>query len=187
MDFLLFYSHGPRLVQIGNVETGKSILKAIDPTITRSKIRNHYKNAACSTDFNLNLEDFSTLPRTVPVRNPVSFSKPIIKVVSASSICPGKPTCDSDVSPSKPVSAILVQTSKPISNSNVCPNKPVSASSVKPIFDSTSRASKPTPAINVRVAKPISENVRFVMYIKVNSLVVVMLDEEILLALATFV
>ena len=61
LDFLLFYSDGLHLVEKGNLELGKSILKAIDSTITDSKIPNRYKNTRCSNDFNLNLEDFPTL------------------------------------------------------------------------------------------------------------------------------
>ena len=98
-------------------------MKAIDSIIVGSKIPSRYKNAVCSTDFNLNLEDFPTLPSIVPVRNSVSFSKFIIKVVSTSSVRPGKFICDSNVPPSKPVSASFVHTGKPISNKNVSPIK----------------------------------------------------------------
>ena len=121
MDFSLFYSDGLHLVQKGNLKLGKSILKAIDSTITGSRIPSCYKNAVCSTDFNLNLEDFPTLPRTVPVRNPVSFNKSMFKVVSNSS-----------VGLSKPVSASSFRASKPVSNRNVRPSKTVSVSSVSP-------------------------------------------------------
>ena len=69
LDFSLFYSDGLHLIEKGNLKLGKSILKEIDSTITGSKIPSRYKNTVCSTDFNLNLEDFSTLPRTVPVRS----------------------------------------------------------------------------------------------------------------------
>ena len=86
LDFSLFYSDGLHLVQKGNLKLGKSILKAIDSTITGSRIPSRYKNAVCSTDFNLNLEDFPTLPRTVPVCNPVSFNKSKFKFVSTSSV-----------------------------------------------------------------------------------------------------
>ena len=72
-------------------QLGKYILKVVDSTITGSKIRNRYKNVVWFTGFNLNLEDFPQLPRIVPVRNSVSFSKSIINVVSTSSIRPGKP------------------------------------------------------------------------------------------------
>ena len=58
LDFSLFYSDGLHLVQKGNLKLGKSILKAIDSTITGSRIPSRYKNAVCSTDFNLNLKDF---------------------------------------------------------------------------------------------------------------------------------
>ena len=58
LDFSLFYSDGLDLVQKGNLKLGKSILKAIDSTITGSRIPSRYKNAVRSTDFNLNLEDF---------------------------------------------------------------------------------------------------------------------------------
>ena len=57
LDFLLFYSDGLYLVQKCNLELGKCILKAIDSAITGSRIQSCYKNAVCSTDFNLNLED----------------------------------------------------------------------------------------------------------------------------------
>ena len=117
LDFSLFYSDGLHLVKKGNL--GKSVLKAIDSIIIVSKIPSRYKNAVCSTDFNLNLEDFPTLPSIVPVRNSASFSKSIIKVVSTSSVRPGKLICDSNVPPSKPVSASFVHTGKPISNKNV--------------------------------------------------------------------
>ena len=61
-DILLFYLDGLHLVEKGNLELGKPILKAIDCIITGSKMPSHYKNAVYSTDFNLNLEDFPTLP-----------------------------------------------------------------------------------------------------------------------------
>ena len=72
--FSLFYLDGLHLIEKGNLKLGKSIMKEIDSTITGSKIPSRYKNTLCSTDFNLNLEDFPILPRTVPVRNPVSFN-----------------------------------------------------------------------------------------------------------------
>ena len=125
LDFLLFYSDGLHLVQKGNLKLGKSILKVIDSTITGSRIPCHYKNAVCSTVFNLNLEDFSTLPCTVPVCNPVSFNKSIFKVVPFVQVNPY-------VSPSKPISASSFHTGKPISNRNVRPSKTMSASSVSP-------------------------------------------------------
>ena len=90
LDFSLFHSDDLHLVEKGNLEFGLSILKAIDSTIAGSRISNRHKNAVCSTDFNLNLKDFFTLPRIVPVRNSVSFSIFIIKVESSSSVCPGK-------------------------------------------------------------------------------------------------
>ena len=77
LDFSLFYSDGLHLIEKGNLKLGKSILKAIDSTITGSKIPSRYKNTVCSTDFNLNLENFPTLPRTIPVRDPVSFNKSV--------------------------------------------------------------------------------------------------------------
>ena len=86
----------------------------------------------CSTDYNLNVEDFHTLPRTVPVHNPVSLNKSIFKVVSTSSVRPSKPICDSNVPPSKPGSASSFRTGKPISSRNVRPSKTVSSSSVSP-------------------------------------------------------
>ena len=132
LDFSLFYSDDLHLVRKGNLEYGKSILKAIDSTITRSRIQSRYKSAVCSTDFNLNLEDFPTLPRTVPVRNPVSFNKSIFKVVSNSFARSSKPICENNVPPCKPVSASSFHTGKPISNRNVRPSKTVSASSVSP-------------------------------------------------------
>ena len=107
----------------------------------------------CSTDFKLNLEDFPQLPRILPVRNSISFSRSIIKVVSGSSVRPDKSICDSTVSPSKPLSASFVR------NRNIRPSKTVSASSVSPIFGSSARASKPIRAINVRVTKLHSEHV----------------------------
>ena len=130
-------------------------MKAIDSTITVSKIENRYKNVVRPTDFNLNLEDFPQLPCIAPVRISVSFIKFIIKVVSNGSVCIGKPFCDSNVSPNKPVSASFVRTS----NRNARPNKTVSATSVSPIFGSSARASKPIRAINILVKKPISEHV----------------------------
>ena len=107
-------------------------MKAIDSTITGSKIPDRYKNAMSSKNFSLNLEDFPTLPCIVPVRNSFSFSKSIVKVVSTSSVRPGKLICDGDIPPSNPVNAIFVRASKPISNQNVHPSKTVSASSVSP-------------------------------------------------------
>ena len=58
LDFSLFYSHGQRLVQIGNVEPGKSILKATDPTITGSKIRNRYKKCSVLHRFQFEFRRF---------------------------------------------------------------------------------------------------------------------------------
>ena len=132
LDFSLFYSDGLHLVQKGNLKLGKSILNAVASTITGSKIPSRYKNSVCSTDFNLNLEDFLTLPRTVPVRNPISFNKSIFKVNSTSSLRPSKPICD-NFPPCKSVSASSFRTGKPISNRNVRPSKTVSASSVSPV------------------------------------------------------
>ena len=43
LDFSLFYSDDLHLVQKGNLEYGKSILKAIDSTITDSRIQSRYK------------------------------------------------------------------------------------------------------------------------------------------------
>ena len=106
----------------------------------------------CSTDFNLNLEDFPQLPRIVPVCNSVSFSKSI-KWIITSSISPGEPICDSNVPASDTVSARFVCTSKPISSRNVRPSKTVYASFVSPIFGSSARASKPICAVNVHVSK----------------------------------
>ena len=131
--FSLFYSDDLHLVEKGNLELGKSILKATDSTITGTRIPDRYKNEVCSADFNLNLQDFPTLARIAFVHNSVSFSKSIFKVVSTSSVRPGKPICDSIVPPSKHVSASSVQTGKPISNGNVHPNTTVGASSVTPV------------------------------------------------------
>ena len=164
LDFLLIYSDDLHLVEKGDLELGKSILKATDSIIIASKIPNWYKNAVCSTDFNLNLEDFPTLPSIVPVRNSASFSKSIIKVVSTSSVRPGKLICDSNVPPSKPVSASFVHTGKPISNKNVRPIKTISASSVstgKPICDSNVSLSKHVSTFNFHPSKPIiGSNIR---------------------------
>ena len=129
LDFSLFCSDGLHIVQKGNLKLGKSILKAIDSTITGSRIPSCYKNAVCSTDFNLNLEDFPTFPCALPVRNPVFFNKSIFKVVSTSSVRPSKPICDSNVPPGQPVSASSFRTGKPIGNRNVYPSKTVSGSS----------------------------------------------------------
>ena len=124
--FSLFCSDSLHLVEIGYFELGKSILKAIVFTITSSKISNHHRSALCSTCFNLNLEDFPTFSCIVLVRNFVSSSKSIFKVVTTSSVCQNKPICHSNVLASKPV------TDKPISNRNVHPSKFVGASSVSP-------------------------------------------------------
>ena len=129
----------------------------------------------CSTNFDLNLEDFPQLPRIAPVHNSISYSKSIVKVVSTSSICISKPICNSNVPPSKPVSASFVCTIKPISNRNVRPSKTISPSSVSPIFGSSAPASKPTCAIYVRVSKPLLKMLVLVMYVQVNLVVVVML------------
>ena len=67
LNFSLFYSDGLHLVQKGNLKLGKCILKGTDSTISGSRTPSRYKNSVCSTNFNLNLEDFPTLPRTVPV------------------------------------------------------------------------------------------------------------------------
>ena len=48
-DFSQFYSDGLHLVRKGNLELEKSILKAIDSTVTGSRIPSRYKNAVCST------------------------------------------------------------------------------------------------------------------------------------------
>ena len=92
MDFLLLHLHGLHLVVKGNLELGKSILKLFDSTITGSRITDLYKNAVCSTDFNLNREDFPTLPCVVPACDSVchlheaSFSKSNFEVVTSSSV-----------------------------------------------------------------------------------------------------
>ena len=131
LDFLLFYWDGLHLVEKSNLKSWKSILKAVNSTIFGSRIPNCYKNSVCSTDFNLNLKDFPTLPCIVSVHNSTAFSKFIFKVVSTSSVVSGKLIFD-NVHPSKLVSANSVRTGKPISNRNVCPSKTVSASSVSP-------------------------------------------------------
>ena len=130
--FSLFFSDSLHLVERGYFELGKSILKAIVFTITSSKISNHHKSALCSTCFNLNLEDFPTFSCIVLVRNFVSSSKSIFKVVTTSSVCQNKPICHSNVLASKPVTASSFCTDKPISHRNVHPSKFVGASSVSP-------------------------------------------------------
>ena len=102
----------------------------------------------CSTHFNLNLEDCPTLPRIVPSHNSPSFCKPISKAVSTSSVRPGKPICDRNVSPSKPVSVSSRLTDNPISNRNVLPRETVSTSSVSP--------GKPTCGSNVSLSEHVS-------------------------------
>ena len=164
LDFSLFYSDGLHLIEKGNLKLGKSILKAIDSTITGSRIPSRYKNTVCFTDFNLNLEHLPTLPRTVPVRNSVSFNKSMFKVVSTSTVRPSKPICDSNVPPSKPVSASSFRASEPISNRNVRPSKTVSASSVspgKPICGNNVSLSEHVSTIIFHPSKPIiGSNVR---------------------------
>ena len=118
-DFLLFYLYSLHFVEKGNLELGMSILKVIDSIMAGSIIPNRYKNEVCSIDSSLNLQDFPTFSRIAPVRNSVSFSKSIFKVVSARSVRPGNPICDSNVPPSKHVSPSSVQTGKPVSNRNV--------------------------------------------------------------------
>ena len=117
MDFSLLYSDGLRLIKKGNLKLGKSILKAINSTITASKIPSRYKNTVCSRDSNLNLKIFPTLPRTLTVLDPVSFNKSMFQVVSSSSVH------NSNVAPSKPVSPSSFRASKPVSNRNVRPRK----------------------------------------------------------------
>ena len=103
-----------------NSRTRKSNLKAIDSTITGLRLANCYKNAARSTDFNLNHQNFSTLPCIVPVRNSIlhldkaSFSESIFKVVSTRSVRPGKRISNSDSPPSKPFSVRSVRTINPL-------------------------------------------------------------------------
>ena len=46
LDFSLFYPDGLHLVQKDNLKLGKSILKAIDATITDSRIPSRYKNVS---------------------------------------------------------------------------------------------------------------------------------------------
>ena len=116
LDFRLFYSDSLHLVEnlFENVKVGKSIFKAIDSLITCSRSTYGYKNAVCSTDINLNQGDFPTLLCIVPVCDSscyldrASFVKSISKVVSTSSVCPGKPISDSNVPPSKPASVSSV-------------------------------------------------------------------------------
>ena len=158
LDFSLFYLDGLHLVEKGNLELGKSILKVIDSIIIGSKIPSCYKNAVCSTDFNLNLDDFPVLSSIVPFHNSISFRKSIIKIVSTSSVRPGKLICNSNVPSSKLVNASFVHTGKPISNKNVHPIKTVSTSSVytdKPICDSNVSLSKHVSTFNFHPSKPI--------------------------------
>ena len=116
LDFRLFYSDSLHLVEnfFENVKVGKSIFKAIDSIITCSRTTYGYKHAVCSTDINLNQGDFPTLLCIVPVcdsscyLDTASFIKSIPKVVSASSVCQGKPISDINVPPSKPVSVSSV-------------------------------------------------------------------------------
>ena len=174
MDFLLFYSDGLHLVEKGNLELGKSILKTIDFTISGSKIPNRYKNVVFFTDFNLNLEDFPTLGSIVPVRNSVFFSKSIIKVVSTNFVRLGKLICGSNVPQSKPVSASFVRTGKPISNKNVHPIKTVNASSVSPgkrICGSNVSLGKYVSTFNFHTSKPItSTNIRSSKHVVASSI-----------------
>ena len=44
LDFSLFYSDGLHLIEKGNLKLGKFILKAINLTITGSKIPSRHKN-----------------------------------------------------------------------------------------------------------------------------------------------
>ena len=79
----------------------------------------------------------------------IAFHKSIITVVNTSSVCPGKPICNSNVPPCKPISASFVSTSKLISNRNDLPSKTVSASSFSPIFFSSACANKLISAIMI--------------------------------------
>ena len=84
----------------------------------------------------MNQEDSRTLPCIVPVRNSachldqVSFRKSNFKLVSTSSVCPGKAIGDSNLLPSKAVSASSVHTGKPMNDKNFSPSKTVGASPV---------------------------------------------------------
>ena len=153
MDFSLFYSDGLHLVEKGNLELGK----AIDSTIAGSRIPNRYKNAVCSADFNLNLEDFSTLPGLYLFVTPSLLVNPFLKLlvlfveVNAFVI-----VMFLQVNP-----LVLVRAGKPISNRNVRPSKTVSASSVSP--------GKPICGSNVSL----SDMLVLVFFIQVNQLLLV--------------
>ena len=54
LDYLLLFTDGLHLDKERNLELEKYILKATNFTINGSKITQYYKNAVCSTDFNLN-------------------------------------------------------------------------------------------------------------------------------------
>ena len=79
----------------------------------------------------MNLENIPQLPRIVPVRNSVCFSKSIFKVVSASSVLPSKPIFDSNVPPSKTVSASNVSLSKPADTIIFHPSKPIIGGNIR--------------------------------------------------------
>ena len=101
------------------------------------------------------------MPRIVPVRNSVSFTKSTFEVVSARSARPGKFICDSNVPLSKPVSAISVSASsvipgRPICGSNVSLSKHVSAiifHASKPVSGSNARSSKHVGASSICLIK----------------------------------
>ena len=106
--------------------------------------------------FQFEFRRFPSMPPVVRVHNSlllylfiIAFHKSIITVVNTSSVCPGKPICNSNVPPCKPISASFVSTSKPISNRNDLPSKTVSASSFSPIFFSSACANKPISAIMI--------------------------------------
>ena len=165
MHFSLCYSDGLHLVEKCNLELRKSVLKVIDSPLSLAQKSETATKMQCVPQILLhNLEDFPTLPSIVPVRNSVSFSKSIVKLVSYSSVCPGKLICDSNVPPSKPVGPGFVHTGKSISNKNFRPIKTVSASSLspgRPICGSNVTLSKHVSTFNVHPSKPIiSSNIR---------------------------
>ena len=105
-------------------------MKTVGFTITGSRVQNRYKNAVCSTDINLNVEDFPTLSRIVPARNSIYFSKSILKLLVLVPFAQVNSIENLHVPPRKPVSASSARTGKPISNRNVRLSKTVSPTSV---------------------------------------------------------
>ena len=164
LDILLFYSDGLHLLQKGNRKLGKSILKAIDSTVTGPGIANPYKSAVGFTDFNLNRINFPTFPCFAPSCNSFcNFDKPIVsifilKVFSTSCVRLGKPSNDTNICPSELVSASSVHPGKLICGSNVHWGESVITSNIcsgKPISDSNVCSSKPASASSICLSKPI--------------------------------